>query len=371
MKETSKRTPLYAQVRDYVIDHIRSGKWRAGRKLPSETQLSKQFDVSRITIRSAMAKLVEEGIVYRVQGRGSYVGQYAGEKEPIRYAKPDLDKDGLHLVALILPKMRGNLMTRLTSGVEAGLDGSRYRILLMTTDYSQAKEEEKLREAVQAGAQGIIIYPSDGQTYNEGMLRLSLDRYPIVVLDRYLRGVETNCVCSDHYTGAYEATEQLLRQGHRRIAFVSPACAGTTSLEERLEGYRQALNDYGVIFDKSRVLERGEQEEIEAFLKDKTDLTALFGANEEIGLNAIRAAEKIGKAVPERMSVIFFDDYDHSGDARIPPTCITQQGERIGREAANRVLSLIEDPHQSRVMIRVPTRLIVRGSTAPVSEGID
>ncbi|MCL6459282.1 MAG: GntR family transcriptional regulator, partial [Gorillibacterium sp.] len=68
MNKPTKRTPLYTQVRAYVLDQIKMGKWGEGRRLPSETQLCKQFDVSRITIRNAMAKLVEEGIVYRVQG---------------------------------------------------------------------------------------------------------------------------------------------------------------------------------------------------------------------------------------------------------------------------------------------------------------
>jgi GntR family transcriptional regulator, arabinose operon transcriptional repressor len=371
MDGSTKRTPLYSQVRDYVLDQIRTGKWREGRRLPSENQLCKQFDVSRITIRSAMAKLVEEGIVYRVQGRGTYIGKYSGEKEPIRYASPPRESDGPLLIALIVPKLRGLLMTRLAEGVEAGLDSSRYRILMLTTDYSQSREDERLKEAIKAGAQGIIIYPSDGQTYNEGMLRLTLDRYPIVVIDRYLRGVETNCVCSDHYTGAYEATEHLLRLGHRRIAFVSPPCAGTTSLEERLEGYRQALNDYGVIFDKTRVLEQKDSEAIEAFLNEQSDLTALFAANEEIGLASIRAAEKGGSSVPGQLSVIFFDDYDHSSDARIPPTCVAQQGEQIGNEAAKRILSLIENPLQNRAMIRIPTKLIVRNSTLSISDLIE
>jgi GntR family transcriptional regulator of arabinose operon len=364
LKSSSKRTPLYTQVRDYVLDQIRSGKWGEGRRLPSENQLCMQFDVSRITIRSAMAKLVEEGIVYRIQGRGSYVGQYAGEKEPIRYASPSPEGNSLLLVAMLIPKLRGLLMTRLVEGVEAALESSRYRILLLTTDYSQAIEEEKLKEAMRAGAQGIIVYPSDGQTYNEGMLRLSLDRYPIVVIDRYLRGVETNCVCSDHYTGAYEATEHLLQLGHRRIAFVTSPYMGTTSLEERFEGYRQALNDYGIIFDKKRVLEQMEPAAIDAFLHEQSDLTALFATNEDIGTALLRAAEESGRAVPEQLSVIFFDDYEHSGGARIPPTCVAQQGERIGNEAARRLLSLMEDPLQDRSSIRVPTRLIVRSSTA-------
>jgi len=354
----SKRTPLYTQVRDYVLDHIKAGKWREGSRLPSENQLCKMFDVSRITIRSAMDKLVEEGIVYRVQGRGSYVAQFKGEKEPVRY-----ESVSPQLVALLVPEMRGLLITRVAEGVASELEHTRYRMLLLTTGHSQEKEERKLEEAMQAGAKGIIVYPSEGQTYNEKMLKLALNRYPIVVIDRYLRGVETNCVCSDHYAGAYEATTHLLKLGHRRIAFATTPYYGTTSLEERLEGYRQALNDHGVIFDKNRVYEIEEPDDVQAFLSE-ADMTALFAANEHIGTAAIRAAEACGKSVPGQLSVIFFDDYEYADDARIPPTCVAQQGEQIGREAAKRLLSIMAEPQQARLSIRLPVRLIVRSSTA-------
>lgn len=366
-RENGGRTPLYAQVESYVRDQIRSGRWKPGRRLPSENQLCKQFDVSRITIRGAMEKLVEEGVVYRIQGRGSYVSDDAGG-EPKRYpVGPEAMHGELLPVAVLLPRLRGMLTTSLLAGVEQGLAASRYRILLLTTDDDQTREEEKLREAIRAGARGMIVYPAEGRTYSEEMLRLTLDRYPIVVIDRYVRGVKTHCVCSDHFTGAYEATEHLLRLGHRRIAFVTTPYSRTTSLEERLDGFRQALNDYGVVLDRSLVLERVESEAIAAFLAANADVTALFAVNEGIGQNAIRAAEASGKRVPADLSVVFFDDYDHAEAARIPPTCVAQQGGLIGEQAASRLLSLIADPLQERSMVRIPTRLIVRASTAAPS----
>lgn len=365
-RRNGKRTPLYAQIESYVREQIRSGKWKPGKRLPSENQLCKQFDVSRITIRGAMDKLVEEGVVFRIQGRGSFVAEEAGIGEPAKYDYGrGASGDGeLQTVAVILPRLRGLLTNSLLAGVERALEPSRFRMLLLTTDDSQEREEIKLREALRAGARGLIVYPAEGQTYSEEMLRLTLDRYPIVVIDRYVRGVPTHCVCSDHIAGAYEATEHLLRLGHRRIGFVTTPYEGTTSLEERLEGFRQALNDYGVVLDRSLVLERAEPDAIAAFLASSPNVTALFAVNEQIGQMAIRAAEAAGMRVPDDLSVVFFDDYDHADASRIPPTCVAQQGDTIGFEAGSRLLSLFANPNQERSMVRIPTRLIVRASTA-------
>jgi ABC-type glycerol-3-phosphate transport system substrate-binding protein len=65
--------PLYRQIKDFVLEWVRSGKVTPGSRLPPERELSRQFGVSRHTVREAIAELEREGIVYRVQGSGTYV----------------------------------------------------------------------------------------------------------------------------------------------------------------------------------------------------------------------------------------------------------------------------------------------------------
>lgn len=373
-----RRTPMYAQVCAYIRDKIREGKWKDGSRLPSENQLAQQFDVSRITIRGAMEQLVEEGAVYRIQGRGTFVAEAGTGKEPVRYASPDVTirretvqyagpdasaHKELDLIALLIPALAGQLMTEIVRGVEEALSETRYRMLLITTGHSQQKEEIKLQEAIAAGASGMIVYPTVGYAYNEELLRLSIDRFPIVMIDRYVRGVEMNCVCSDHYRGAYEAVRHLLERGHRRIGYVTYKAYGTTSLEERLDGYRQALSDWGVVYDKSCLLELSDPAEMADFLRVQDDITALFIAQGELSRLVLEAAEQCGRTVPKQLALVRFDDYEAAADARLPLTCVAQQGELIGQEAISRLLSIIADPRQERQLIRLPTKLVIRASS--------
>ncbi|MFD0715309.1 GntR family transcriptional regulator [Paenibacillus sp. GCM10027626] len=365
-----ERTPLYTQIYSFLRDQMESGKWQEGFKLPSENQLCRKFDVSRITVRGAMTQLVEEGFIYRIQGRGSFVAGKDKTKEPVRYAPRSAQlqqaESSLPLIAVIVPRLSGLLITGIISGLNEGLAFSSYRILLLLSDGVLEKEDEMLREALALGAQGIVVYPTEGRVYNETMLRLSLDRFPIVVIDRYLSGVPTNCVCSDHYSGAYEATEHLLQLGHRNIAFVTTPFGDTTSsIEERLGGYRQAMNDYSVVIERSFIQVLSADEELRAFLDQHREMTALFAINEQLGLRLIKAADDTERVVPDDLSVVFFDDYAHSEFARIPPTCVTQDGEQIGRDTAALLLELLEQPEheRERKLIRVPTRLKIRQST--------
>jgi DNA-binding transcriptional regulator YhcF (GntR family) len=67
------RIPLYKQIYEYLLENIKSGTWHADKPIPSENELSRQFKVSRITIKQALDMLVEKGIVYRIQGRGTFI----------------------------------------------------------------------------------------------------------------------------------------------------------------------------------------------------------------------------------------------------------------------------------------------------------
>lgn len=137
----------------------------------------------------------------------------------------------------------------------------------MNARESRERELAMLKEAVQSGAKGIILFPVHGETYNEEVLRLTMEQYPVVVLDRYLRGVETNCVCSDNENGAYQAVSYLISKGHRRIGCISSPVLGTTSLEDRLHGYEQALADNLIPVDHAARLFEPTPEGIINFLR--------------------------------------------------------------------------------------------------------
>lgn len=68
-------TPLYQQVMDDIKDNIESGRYREGEKIPSETELSQAYSVSRITIRRAVEELSEEGYLTKRQGKGTFVNR--------------------------------------------------------------------------------------------------------------------------------------------------------------------------------------------------------------------------------------------------------------------------------------------------------
>lgn len=73
--KAAPRPALYAQVKDHIVERIRSGEWAAGQRLPSEHDLVAQFGISRMTANRALRELTDQGRIVRVAGVGSFVAE--------------------------------------------------------------------------------------------------------------------------------------------------------------------------------------------------------------------------------------------------------------------------------------------------------
>ncbi|WP_176706517.1 substrate-binding domain-containing protein [Paenibacillus hemerocallicola] len=379
---------MYKQIQQYVLDEMKKQNWKADHKLPSESELSALFRVSRLTVKNALDDFIEQGFIYRIQGKGSYISpHYAGESFVFRDVSGQERHERPKLVACLLPTAFSTRMLNLLNGIEEELARLGFRLLFCKTNGSRDMEKKVIEEVLKLQVAGVIIYPVEGDAYSEEVLRLTLDHFPLVVIDRYLRGLDLNCVVSDNFLGARSAVEHLIQLGHSCIGFLSPPHRGVSSIEDRLAGYESALADHGVpvehrlrdshlvMGDVNCIMHTGRCDDevkkgLQTFLKKNSDMTAIFAVNTGIGLNVIQVAEEMGLRIPEQLSVVFFDDYELSGFSRIPPTCVVQHEYELGKIAAGLIVSVIEDPMQERRKMEVPTELIVRQSTAPRSRQI-
>lgn len=372
-----KRIPIYKQIREYILDQLHKQTWQANDQLPSENELSAQFNVSRITIKNALSSLVEEGLIYRIQGKGTFISENAGgEKPTYKPSSPATDTStgrahAPRLIGYLTSSLNYSFTTSLLSEVEATLAQQGYHLVFACSHQSQELEEKILRDFVNIGAEGIIVHPVEGETFNEEILRLTLSNFPLVVIDRYLRGVETNCVCSDNVQGGYEATKHLLELGHTHIGFISTQPLGTTSIEDRLMGYEKALSEWRIPMNMDlkltqlKVYDPENEEAIKAFLHKQKNMTAVVAVNSTIGLQVLNSAAALGIQIPESMSVVMFDD---PNPLKTQPTYMKQQAEEIAHEAVRLLLHSINNPTGKKKRVEYPTSLVIGDTTANGSE---
>ena len=248
MSVENPRRFLYERVYDHVLDEIRAGRLSTGDRVPSEMELAHLFGVSRITSKKALQTLKRDGVVERVIGKGSFVAAQlpALEKLSSRNAAARSRRAGHSCIGFVLPAFSPAFEIGLLEGVEARTAELGLNLIVRRTHGRQDVEDQVIDALMSSElVDGLIVFAVNGDYYNRSLLRLVLDRVPLVLADRALNGIPTCAVTTDNHAAALELTGTLLAMGHEHLAFVSAPVNNTTSLEDRLEGFRGAFAHHG------------------------------------------------------------------------------------------------------------------------------
>jgi LacI family transcriptional regulator len=278
------------------------------------------------------------------------------------------------LVATSLRRSRTNVLGLVThsfqsytaevlKGVMDALSQSGFDLIIYADSdlygtYSQGWEQRHLARLAGTLTDGCIVVTPSGEVRSGT---------PVVVIDP-VRDSSAPSVTADNLAGATAVVEHLLGLGHRRIGFI----AGRSSMAaawSREEGYHKALTEAGVPLDP-HLIARGDFNPESAAplaraLLDRADRpTAIFAASDGMALKALEVAKDLGLSVPGDLSVAGFDNIPESALAQPGLTTVDQSMYRLGYEAARMLKSLVCGDWEGPSQIVLPTRLVVRGSTA-------
>jgi len=361
--------PLHIQLLNDMRHRILSGEWTPGSRLPSEHTLQNLLGISRSTIRQAINAAKAEGLLESVPGKGTFVSQ-------------KVKSGNSRLVGFVIPYFRSGFDSQLLRGAESALRAHGYRVIFCNSERQLQEEDRLLRLLMQDHVVGILIWPVMDENPARYLFDLVRQNVPVTLMDRTLPGLDADVVLCDNFKGGYEATRHLIARGHRRIAFLARPHLNLWPIAERLRGYRRAMQEAG-LEPLAPILIGAEEEistdyalrsytnaegadlkQIREYLGRADRATAIFAMNDLMALQVLRAAELAHIHVPRELSVVGFDDIDFASHLEIPLTTIAQDPFRLGQEAARALLQRIAQPHQTPRQIVLPTRLIVRASTA-------
>lgn len=361
--------PLHIQLLDDLRQQIMTGALKAHERLPSEWEIVTELGISRATIQRAWQAAQQEGLIYRVAGKGTFVGE--------RRAKTSAQI----VVGLVVPDFRGSSSARTLSGAERVLRQQGYSVRVASTEYSADEEDRILRQMKNDGVCGCILWAVKGAAAKRSISKL-VGELPMVLIDRPVEGLPLPCVTSNNYAGAIQAMKHLIGLGHRQIAFVARPHMELWTVSERLRAYQDAMRMAGE--EPLPPILLGDEKELSSFsayltsddhslnplidvLRGANRPTAIFAVNDWMAMRVLRAANHAGLRVPEDLSLVGFDNLDIVDYLTPPLTTIAQNAELVGAEAARRLLALLDGEVSEEVMTLLPTRLIVRKSTAPRS----
>ena len=365
MKITTKNSaPKYLQLKEILYQHFENEHYTADQKIPSENELTRKFNVSRSTVRQALAELVNEGCIYKKPGSGSFFsGQLSKEQE---------EPQPSHLIGVITA-LPSYIYPQIIQGINEVAHKRTYNIVLGSSNANWEKELACLDQLLARGIDGLIIEPSDSIHHlrDSGFFeRLTTFSVSIVLINWVLDVPNVSYVSLDDVEGGFRATSYLIEAGHRRIAYLYPE---NNPGIQRYQGYRKALETYGISPDSrlekpTSVLNWNETGYIRKLMKELIDLgddrpTAVFCFNDHAALRTFATIREAGLKIPDDISLMGFDDYEMAALAEVPLTTMEHPKSRLGKWAAEVLFEQIElnNPDTTMRITMNPT-IIVRDS---------
>ena len=371
---------------------IKSGTYPPGELLPTERVLAAELGVHRRSIRIAIERLVESGLLTRGHNRRPVVGSGTGD------AVPGLDHGGgrkntsrlsaSNLVALIMwhgggpLEHAGSSQQRIFWGVNQALTHRGFHAVFLdlggehigTEEQNAAQEAEHLRYVQKQGFGGALFYPY-AYRQNQELVREVSQTVPMVLLDRKMEGVDVDFVGIKNRQAMFDVTNYLIEQGHRRIVHIT-RFEPIVSVQDRIQGYLDAVRTCG----RDDVPEAIVHMPWHPYSEDRTwemvDLvfrqpagqrpTAAVCVNDYVAIALASHLESIGLSVPGDVSVTGFDNIVPTMPNGLGLTTLAQPYEEVGKQAVDVLMRRLQNRKSLPTSLELEAALVVRGSSRPL-----
>lgn len=330
----------YQKVKDGLKEDIISGKYQVDEKLPTESELMKQYSVSRYTVRRAVGDLESDHFIYRIQGGGMFVQDWHKD-----WSTPTDTK----LIGVITTHIADYIFPNIISGIDQVLSKAGYSILISNTHNMHDKERKSLINMLDSKVAGLIIEPTQSAlpNPNEDLYQeIKDDELPTLFINAHYPQLAFPYVDTDDLTAEQNMMRYLFDLGHKSIL-------GIFQVDDiqgvyRMNGFVRAYQEHPEYSYLSNIImyQSGETsdkiyERINGYLQQTEAPTAIVCYNDQLAIHVIDYLKSKGVRVPEDISVTGFDNYQ-IGEYFTPSlTTMNHEKERMGADAAETIIKLL------------------------------
>lgn len=265
-------------------------------------------------------------------------------------------------IAIIVGDIANPHFSVMVKEMQTMLQKKGYNSIIFNSEEKAAVEKQAITIALSQNVDGILLCPAPGG--EENIRFLEEHGKPFVMLGRHFDGKDASFVVCDDVHGGYAATRYLLEHGHRNILFLNGP-KGISSSAQRLQGYRQALEEAGIAYRSELVRSvsvTGERngEKIKAVLTQRKDCTAVLVFNDILAWQTVCILKELGKEVPGACSVVGFDNIKYPYPMRL--TSVSSSKTTMAKRSVEILLRKLEGHPKAEECVVLETK-VVEGET--------
>jgi DNA-binding LacI/PurR family transcriptional regulator len=335
---------------------------RTPQRTVTMSDVAREAGVSR-----ALVSLVVRGVGYVSPEKRALV-MAAAERLGYRrnHLAASLAARRTHAIGLAVLDLRNQVYADYADGVASVLDPAGFQLLLAADAHHGGGASASLASLVGLRVDGILI-----ATHLTGDMDVELAQVlagtPTVAMGEASGVPFIDAVHSDGALGARLATEHLLSQGHRDIAYI--AGPPTRQNAARRAGYRETLRSAGLAARETvaDATEAGGDKALSALLRAGALPTAVVCYNDSTAIGVLACAHRKRIRVPKELAVVGYDNTRAAGYPGVELTSVDQHARDVGVRAATLLLERIEDPERDAATEVLTPRLVVRRSSRVVT----
>lgn len=358
MTEIDKKIPLplYYQLTETLRKSIRSD-WKPGKKFYSERYIAEKCSVSRITAGRVLNDLVKEGLLYRIQGKGTFVADINVNNER-KQCRPRTNNVGFIVAKRLSRIFSGAYNPEELAAMRTYLHNYGYNMVFCNSE-NNIPNNRKLNDMSKKFDAMIIA----GEVADE-LTGFFNERIPVVLLGHCIKGVTS--VITDNVRGTALSTEYLIKSGRKKIGIIygSQACA---AFRERFETAREViiknkLHFHSEFTAESAGLLREGYCAAQKILSGKDHPDAVICANDIIAIGAMKAIRESGFRIPDDIAVMGFDNIEMAEYVRPQLSTVNYDGGKLLQSVAEIINKKIMGTYDGPEKVMLPVKLVLRES---------
>jgi len=254
---------------------------------------------------------------------------------PDRFAQAlKMKKSGL--IGVVMHEMKHEFFVEIARSVTREAQKNGYQAVFASAEASPGNESAIIDDFISRYLEGLIIIPCIGGTASH-LKKLDVNENPFVIVDNFVEGIEAPFIGTDFEEGGYLAAKYLIGKGHENIGFILGP-ENLASTPERLAGYKKALKEKGIAFNKQYIkygtyTSKCGEKSTRSLLNEFPGMTAVLCANTDLSEGAAKGIVSSGRKIPDDVSLMDFGGAYFSS--------VNQKNEEIGSTAAQAIFRLI------------------------------
>lgn len=280
----------------------------------------------------------------------------------------NLRRKNTNTIGVIIPRLESYFHSTVISGIEKVANAHGYNLIISQSQESYKKEVNGVSTMYNSRIDGLMISLANETKTTDHFEELLRKQIPLIFFDRVIEHPDCTSIVIDNKKAGYEATMHLLEQGCKRIVHID-GNVNRNVYADRLEGYKQALQQHSIEFDQSLVLNIELTDQATAVATQKIIAMkqlpdGIFTANDISAVSCIRELKRAGIRVPEDIAVVGFNNEPIATVIEPNLTTINYPGKEMGEIAATTLINkLKKQPSGNLNTIVLRHNLIVRDSS--------